>query len=75
MKLEQRNGLDDQAINDIANAVVKEVSEYITSIATTLPNSTPFVNAVVSAIQEFDVLQEYLNKEGMNYQFLKGIHN
>ncbi|CAG9803130.1 unnamed protein product [Chironomus riparius] len=65
-KLEQRNGLDDQTINNIANVVVKEVSDYITSIATTLPNSEQFVNAVVSAIQEFDVLQNLLNKEGYN---------
>lgn len=75
MKLELRNGLDDQAINSIANAVVKEVSDYITSIATTLPNSAPFVRAVVSAIQEFDALQEFLNKEGRHIKSLKGIHN
>jgi len=75
MKLQLRNGLDDQAINSIANAVVKEVSDYITSIATTLPNSAPFVSAVVSVIQEFGALQELLNKEGRNFKSLKAIHN
>lgn len=64
MRLEERNGLDDQTINNIAKVVVKEVSGYITSVATTSPNSQNFVSAIVSVIQEFDILQDLLNKEG-----------
>lgn len=72
-RLEQRNGLDDQTINNIAKVVIKEVSGYITSIATNTPNSEQFVSAIVSVIQVFDVLQELLNTEGKWRLFWQGL--